>query len=114
MAQTSKGALAALGAVFRPELYKALCDPNRVALVTWLAAEREPRSVTEIARSGCCSVDLSVISRHLATLRGVGILESTRRGKEVLYSFRAEMLVTALRSLADALESSCLPKERSE
>jgi DNA-binding transcriptional ArsR family regulator len=96
-----------LAALFQPELYRALRDSNRIAILGWLARESEPRSVSEVARSGCCAVDFSVISRHLAVLKNAGVLEAKRSGKEVRYSFRVGALVSALRALADALESCC-------
>src|SRR5262249_23071783 len=88
-----------------PRLFKALCDPNRIALLERLAECRRPCGVTEL--SGCCAVDLSVVSRHLATLREAGVLTSTRRGKETYYEVRASELVRTLRSIADAIETCC-------
>jgi ArsR family transcriptional regulator, arsenate/arsenite/antimonite-responsive transcriptional repressor len=89
------------------DLFKALGDTTRIALVAWLATQKEPRTVTEIASGGCCAVDLSVVSRHLAVLRDAGVLEAEKRGREVLYRLRARSLATALRRMADALESCC-------
>jgi ArsR family transcriptional regulator len=57
--------------------------------------------------AACCNVDLSVVSRHLAQLREAGILEATRRGKQVFYSVRAAALADTLRTLADLL-SGCV------
>ncbi|MBI3448922.1 MAG: winged helix-turn-helix transcriptional regulator [Acidobacteria bacterium] len=88
-----------------PRLFKALCDPNRIALLGRLAECRRPCGVTEL--SGCCAVDLSVVSRHLATLRDAGILTSSRRGKEIYYEVRAAELVGTLRAIADAIEGCC-------
>ncbi len=97
-----------LGAALRPDLFRALCDPTRLAILGWLATERAPRTVSEVAASGACPVDLSVVSRHLATLRDAGVLGATRRGREVFYSFQAAAVVRTLRDLADALESCCV------
>lgn len=96
----------------RPDLWKALGDPNRIAILGWLARERAPRTVSEVADSGCCPVDLSVVSRHLATLRDAGFLSATRAGREVRYAIDAAPIVAALRGLADALEACCT-KEKS-
>ena len=108
MAQTCK--LLDLATLFRPELYRALSDPSRIALLARLAQCGGPRTVTELAEG--CPLDLSVVSRHLATLRDAGILESTRRGREVLYGFRTERVVSTLRALADTLESCCAPESK--
>lgn len=96
-----------LGALFKPGFYKALADPTRIALLAWLARQPSPRTVGEVANSGCCNVDLSVVSRHLGVLRDAGILDSARRGKEVLYRVHTEVLVDTLRGLADAIETCC-------
>lgn len=92
-----------------PLFFRALCDPNRVSLLAWLASQRRLCTVSEIAEGGACPVDLSVVSRHLHTLREAGILESERRGREVLYRVRVDALVSTLRGLADALEACCPP-----
>jgi ArsR family transcriptional regulator len=106
------GCCGGLEELLPPRLFKALAAPNRIALLARLATCREGCTVGEAAR--CCAVDLSVVSRHLAQLRDAGVLEATRRGKEVVYAVRAEALARALRALADAL-SSCAagcPAER--
>lgn len=107
MTQTRKEPATPSPPLTRPELWKALCDPNRIAILGWLAKEGEPRTVSEVSGSGCCPVDLSVVSRHLATLREAGILAAARQGREVRYIVNAAPLVAALRGLADALESRC-------
>ena len=91
------------------DLFKALAEPNRIALVGWLALQRQPRTVTEIAASGCCPIDLSVVSRHLAVLRDGGVLEAERRGREVYYRVAVGHVATALRRIADLLETCCPP-----
>jgi DNA-binding transcriptional ArsR family regulator len=88
-----------------PAFFKALSDPNRVALLQRLATLDRPCTVTEAA--GCCPVDMSVVSRHLTTLREAGIVTAEKRGREVLYSVRYDAVVSALRGLADAIEGCC-------
>lgn len=88
-----------------PQFFKALCDPSRLAILGRLASDPSPRSVSEIAALG--DIDMSVVSRHLSQLRSAGIVESFRRGKEVLYRIRAGGVVRFLRNLADALERCC-------
>jgi DNA-binding transcriptional ArsR family regulator len=94
-----------LGAFLSPKLFKALCDPTRVALLVRVAESCSPCTVSDIA--GCCPIDLSVVSRHLAQLRDAGILQAERRGKQVFYSARASELVRTLRAIADAIERCC-------
>lgn len=85
--------------------FKALCDPNRLAILSRLAQCTKPRTVTQI--SECCPTDFSVVSRHLGVLRDAGIVSAERRGKEVHYVVRFKAIVSMLRGMADAIESCC-------
>ncbi len=87
-------------------LFKALGHPKRLELVRRLIACGRPCGVTELDE--CCTVDFSVVSRHLALLRDAGILRAEKRGREVYYSVVAEAVVPELRRLADAI--SCCSK----
>ncbi len=91
--------------LLEPRFFRALCDPSRIALLARLAQCCEPCSVSQLAQ--CCPTDLSVVSRHLATLRDAGILSCEKRGKEVFYQVRYDELVKTLRSLADCFEACC-------
>lgn len=105
MTQTCKSP-DALAARLDPGLFRALSDPTRVALVACLARCCGPASVSQIA--SCCSVDLSVVSRHLATLAEAGVIEGEREGRQVRYTLRFDTLAATLRALADAVEA-CRP-----
>ena len=98
-----------LDRLFEPELFKALSDPGRVALVARLAVAGREATVSELA--ACCPTDLSVVSRHLAALKTAGVLESEKRGRQVHYRVRYEALSRVLRSLADAIDACCPPRE---
>jgi DNA-binding transcriptional ArsR family regulator len=100
-----------LGEVMDPGFFKALSDPNRIAILARLAQCCDPSTVSQVAQ--CCTVDMSVVSRHLAALRDAGILEAQKRGKEVYYSVRYPELVNTLRRIADAIDACC-PVEKSE
>ena len=89
------------------ELFRALCDPNRIALVAWLARQKGARTVSEIVDSGVCPVDFSVISRHLHVLRDAGVVTAERVGREVRYQLGAAALARTLRQIADVLDSCC-------
>ena len=88
-----------------PELFKALCDPTRLKLLACLAKCGRPCSVTEVAE--CCSVDLSVVSRHLAMLERAGVVEAAKQGRTVFYAVCYEHLSQTLRALAGAIEACC-------
>ena len=94
--------------LFPTELFRALSDGNRIALLAHLATGSEPQTVTEA--SGCCPTDLSVTSRHLSVLRDAGVVDAEKRGREVLYSVRYTELSRALRRMADAIDACCPPE----
>lgn len=104
MAQVNKccGGLADL---LPTKLFKALCDPSRVTILTSLAESCEPQTVSEVAT--CCPTDLSVVSRHLGMLREAGIVEAEKRGRQVFYRVRYAELASVLRNMADAIEACC-------
>jgi len=85
------------------ELFKGLCDPTRLSLLACLSKCGRACSVSEIA--DCCSVDFSVVSRHLALLERAGIVESIKEGRTVFYVVKYVELSVKLRALADAVES---------
>jgi DNA-binding transcriptional ArsR family regulator len=88
------------------DLFRAIGEPGRMAILASLASCcGGSKTVSEIAAE--VPKDISVVSRHLATLREAGALRSERRGKEVHYFCCYEELVAALRSLADTIESCC-------
>ncbi|MFQ5790558.1 MAG: ArsR/SmtB family transcription factor [Acidobacteriota bacterium] len=94
-----------LAASLSPGFFKALADPNRVAILVHIAESGKEQTVTDV--SCCCPIDISVVSRHLGVLRDAGVLEAKKRGREVFYSVRVDKLTTLLRNLADALEACC-------
>lgn len=86
-----------------PELFKALSDPTRVKLLACVLKCSRPCSVTEVA--ACCSVDFSVVARHLTALARVGLLEATKEGRTVWYAPCSDSLASRLRQLADAVDA---------
>ncbi len=92
-------------ALLDPRLFKALCDPTRIAILARMAQSPDPCTVSQMAH--CCPVDLSVVSRHLAILREAGVVKAQKRGKEVWYQVRFTELAATLRKIADAIEHCC-------
>ncbi|MBX3322353.1 MAG: helix-turn-helix transcriptional regulator [Phycisphaeraceae bacterium] len=90
--------------VLNPEVFKALADPTRLSLLSCLVKCGRPCSVTEIA--ACCSVDFSVINRHLAHLARAGLLTATKQGRTVWYAAAQPSLADLLRNMADAVDAS--------
>ncbi len=100
---------APIDGLIRAEFFKAFADPTRASVVCCIAKCGRGCSVSEIAE--CCSVDLSVVSRHLALLARSGVLESTRDGRTVYYRVRYAELSRSLRAIADAIDVCCPEKE---
>jgi len=91
-----------------PDFFKALSDPTRVRLVACLIKCRRACTVSEVA--DCCSVDFSVVSRHLAMLEQSGLLTAEKKGRSVHYAARHQHLSQMLRALADAIDE-CNPDD---
>jgi DNA-binding transcriptional ArsR family regulator len=83
-------------------LFKALGDKTRLLLLSCLAKCCRPCSVTEIAE--CCSVDLSVVSRHLLILSRAKIIEPSKVGRVVFYRVKYGRLSATLRAIAEAFD----------
>ncbi len=94
-----------LDRLLSPQLFKALCDPNRIVILRCLSERCTPLTVGQIAE--ILPVDVSVVSRHLALLRDADILIARKQGKEVRYSINSHSLIETLRAIADAFEVCC-------
>lgn len=100
---------AAIDAELDAAFFRALSDPTRLKLVACLAKCRRSCTVTEIAE--CCSVDFSVVSRHLSMLADAGVLQSQKQGRTMYYHMRYGWLSQSLRRLADAIDDCCPPNQ---
>lgn len=96
---------AAIDRCLDPDLFKALSDPTRLKLLACLIKCGRPCSVTEVAE--CCSVDFSVVARHLAHLAREGLLTVEKQGRTVWYAPCCPDLTRRLRDLADAIDEWC-------
>lgn len=93
---------ARLDQVLRPDLLKALAEPTRARLLSCLLKCGRPCSVTEVAE--CCSIDFSVVARHLSTMARAGLLNFEKRSRVAWYTARREELAAHFRALADAID----------
>jgi ArsR family transcriptional regulator, arsenate/arsenite/antimonite-responsive transcriptional repressor len=93
-----------------PNVFKALGDPTRLKLLSCLARCGRECTTSEVGE--CCSVDFSVVTRHLTLLADAGIIESRKEARTVYYKVRYSELAGSLRSLANAFEECCSPKTR--
>jgi ArsR family transcriptional regulator, virulence genes transcriptional regulator len=67
--------------VIQTSLLRALASPQRLRIVHLLG--RQPREVNELARE--LMIPQATASQHLAVMRSVGLVESTRDGRIVRY-----------------------------
>lgn len=89
--------------LLRPEVFKALADETRLAVLARIAVAGRPMTVSEI--KDCCGIHLSGVSRHLHQLRLAGLVQAEKNGREVRYRLQANDVIALLRDLADSLES---------
>lgn len=83
-------------------MLKALAEPTRARLLSCLLKCGRPCSVTEIAE--CCSIDFSMVARHLAILARAELLTSEKQGRTVWYSANPIALGSYFRDLADSID----------
>jgi DNA-binding transcriptional ArsR family regulator len=82
----------------RANVFKAMGHPTRLTLIDALAdGERCVCELNELV-----AADLSTVSRHLAVLRGAGILACEKRGNQVYYRLR----VPCVRDFYGCVESA--------
>ena len=79
------------------DLFAALADPTRRQVLDLLAARGEG-SASGLAAA--MPVSRPAVIKHLAVLDRAGLVESRRRGREVVYSVRPEPLESAARWMA--------------
>ena len=85
-----------------PTTLKALAEPTRARILSCLLKCGRPCSVTEIA--ACCSIDFSMVSRHLAVLARAGLLSGEKRGRTTWYVADGPSLATMFRDLAVSID----------
>ena len=84
------------------DLLKALGEFNRLSLVYELCQCKAPQNA--MCLCDCCSVDSSVVSRHLKVLAQEGVVQVEKKGRERVYSLNRSEIAEKLRSLADQIE----------
>ncbi|WP_216382477.1 ArsR/SmtB family transcription factor [Arcanobacterium phocae] len=90
------------------ELFKALGNESRLALLVLL--DKQPLGVGALAEQAHMSQPL--VSQHLRTLRAVGLVTSTRHGKEMIYQVAdvhvAHVVADALIHVQESVDSYSL------
>jgi DNA-binding transcriptional ArsR family regulator len=80
-------------------LFAALADPTRLALIERLA-DGAPRPIVALAAGG--PLTRQAVTKHLAVLRGAGLVDRRPSGRETHYALRPERLAEA-RSWLDSI-----------
>ncbi|BBZ74288.1 putative transcriptional regulator, ArsR [Mycobacterium paraseoulense] len=73
-------------------LFDALGDPNRLRIIVRLC-DRGPSSTSQI--TSVIPVTRQAASKHLQLLESAGLVTSTRRGRERVWTMRTEPLARA-------------------
>ncbi len=75
----------------RAKIIKAMAHPTRLFIVDELARSGK-RCVCELTEM--VGADMSTVSRHLATLKGAGIVDDERHGAQVYYRLRVRCVLS--------------------
>jgi DNA-binding transcriptional ArsR family regulator len=73
-------------------LFDALGDPNRLRIIVRLCDDG-PRSTSQVAQ--VIPVSRQAASKHLLLLEGAGLVSSSRRGRERVWTVQTEPLARA-------------------
>jgi ArsR family transcriptional regulator, cadmium/lead-responsive transcriptional repressor len=80
------------------ELWSAVADPTRRRVLDVLLDRGE---ATATILAGELPVTRQAVAKHLAVLDRAGLVEGTRRGREVRYAIRPQRLDAATRSMVE-------------
>ncbi len=83
------------------DLWEAMADPTRRKLLDLLVAHGHATATTLTAD---LPVSRQAITKHLAVLERVGLVEGQRQGREVRYRVRAERLADASGALSEVAQ----------
>lgn len=73
-------------------VFDALGDAHRLSMVIWLC-DAGPSSTTAVTRS--VPVTRQAAAKHLTLLESAGVVSSTKRGRERIWTVRTKALVDA-------------------
>ena len=83
------------------DLWEAIADPTRRKLLDLLVARGRATATTLTADM---PVSRQAISKHLAILQRVGLIDGHREGREVRYEVREERLAEATGALSEVAD----------
>jgi DNA-binding transcriptional ArsR family regulator len=83
------------------DLWEAMADPTRRKLLDLLVARGQATATTLTSEM---TVSRQAISKHLAVLQRVGLIDGHRQGREVRYEVREQRLAEATGALSEVAE----------
>lgn len=86
----------------RAKIIKALAHPARLAMMDELVTHGE-RCVCELTE--LIGSDMSTVSRHLAQLKSVGLVEDEKRGRMIFYRPRIQCLASFFGCIESVIRS---------
>ncbi len=86
----------------RARIIKAMAHPTRLFIVDELS--RGERCVCELTEM--IGVDVSTVSRHLAVLKGAGIVQDEKRGTQVYYKLRVPCILNFFECVETVMKST--------
>ena len=103
-----------VGAILDSRLFRALCEPRRVDILTFLIANGRA-DVGTVAEH--VPQDRSVVARHLQALEEVGVLRSEKVSRHRYYEVDAVRFVERMRGILCCVEDlipTCCPEQLEE
>jgi DNA-binding transcriptional ArsR family regulator len=93
----------------RAKIIKALAHPTRLFIVEELSRcdERCVCELTEMIGS-----DMSTVSRHLAMLKGAGIIDDEKRGAQVYYRLRVRCVMDFLECVESVMKCNARDQQK--
>jgi DNA-binding transcriptional ArsR family regulator len=93
----------------RARIIKAMAHPTRLFIVDELARNGE-RCVCELTEM--VGVDMSTVSRHLAMLKNVGIVEDDKRGAQVYYRLRVRCVLSFFECVESVMKCNAKDQQK--
>ena len=86
----------------RARIIKAMAHPTRLFIVD--ALSRGEKCVCELTEM--VGADMSTVSKHLAVLRGAGIVADDKRGSQVYYTLRCTCILQFFECVESVIAST--------
>ena len=93
----------------RVRVVKAMAHPTRMYIVDELSRVKE-RCVHELTT--LIGADISTVSKHLALLKGAGIIADEKRGNHVYYRLRVPCILDFFRCIESVIDCNAESKQK--